>query len=187
MRNRHRPSLLLPRQLSRQGRSVSTRTPTHMPRRQQRCTLDETVSEARSGARPQYWGYSRFFAEHPKSGGCRGRVEAVPKRGAAARGSANDASPKISRNRGEHPEFDARESRVLRDRTPTRQVGTPPVQPRSRPRGRGERSYPAAGPRAPATTGAGCARSLGSVRQRSNAVTHRWGIPPGGKYPHVPS
>ena len=53
-------------------------------------------------------------------------------------------------------------------------------------RGRGERSYPAAGPRAPATTDAGCARSLGSIRQRSNAITRRWGIPPGGRYPHVP-
>ena len=61
-----------------------------------------------------------------KSGGRRGRVEAVPKRGAAREVARTTRAPETSRNRGEHPEFDARESRVLRDRTPTRQVGTPP-------------------------------------------------------------
>ena len=56
----------------------------------------------------------------------RGRVEAVPKRGAAREVARTPRAPEISRNRGKHPEFDARESRVLRDRTPTREVGIPP-------------------------------------------------------------
>ena len=72
-------------------------------------------------------------------------------------------------------------------RVSPRAASNAPSRSASPARGRAERPYLAAGPRAPATTGAGCARSLGSVRQRSNAVTHRWGIPPGGKYPHVPS
>ena len=71
-------------------------------------------------------------------------------------------------------------------RYPPRAASNAPSRSASPARGRGERAYPAAGPRAPATTDAGCARSLGSVRQRSNAVTRRWGIPPGGRYPHVP-
>ena len=128
-----------------------------------------------------------------RTGGRRGRVEAVPKRGAAREVARTTRAPEISRNRGEHPD-PTHENRACCEiapppgrSVPPRAAAIAPSRSASPARGRGERSYPAAGPRAPATTGAGCARSLGSVRQRSNAVTHRWGIPPGGRYPHVPS
>ena len=105
------------------------------PRPSPRRTPTSARPQFRIGLLQRLMSVDRSSRTHgPRSGGRRRRVEAVPKRGAARAIARTPRTPEIPLNRGEHPESDARESRVLRDRTPTREVGTP-AQPRTRPRG----------------------------------------------------
>ena len=130
----------------------------------------------------------------PRGNGRRGPREygAYPWRGLRGSPWQNRRALEVIPSREEH-RTSADENRACHEIAPPPGRSVPPRAGSNAPsrsaspaRGRGERAYAAAGPRAPATKGAGCARSLGSVRQRSNAVTRRWGISPGGKYPHIP-